>query len=48
VFVGTARGTLVAIDSGDTTLDGWTMWGGGPRHNGPEGGTGTGSTHASR
>jgi Ca-activated chloride channel family protein len=36
IFVGTAQGTLVSIQSGDPTLDGWSMWGGGPRHNGPE------------
>jgi Ca-activated chloride channel family protein len=38
IFVGTARGSLVSIASGDASLDGWTMWGGGPSHNGPEGG----------
>jgi hypothetical protein len=36
IFVGTARGTLVSIASGDASLDGWRMWGGGPRHNGSE------------
>ena len=36
IFVGTTRGTLVCIATGDPSLDGWTMWGGGPRHNGPE------------
>jgi Ca-activated chloride channel family protein len=36
IFVGTTRGTLVCIATGDHSLDGWTMWGGGPRHNGPE------------
>jgi Ca-activated chloride channel family protein len=35
IFVGTAAGALVAIESGDATLDGWTMWGGGPEHDGP-------------
>jgi outer membrane protein assembly factor BamB len=35
VFVGTAAGTLIAFDSGDRSLDGWTMWGGGPEHDGP-------------
>jgi Ca-activated chloride channel family protein len=34
IFVGSAAGTLVAIDSGDASLDGWTMWGGGPEHAG--------------
>jgi Ca-activated chloride channel family protein len=36
VHVGTTRGGLVAFDTGDPTLDGWTMWGGGPCHNGAE------------
>ncbi len=35
IFVGTSGGTLIAIESGDPTLDGWTMWGGGPEHDGP-------------
>ena len=35
IFVGTAKGTLIAIESGDPTLGGWTMWGGGPAHDGP-------------
>lgn len=35
IFVGTSAGTLVSVDSGDAALDGWTMWGGGPEHNGP-------------
>jgi Ca-activated chloride channel family protein len=35
VFVGTATGTLISIATGDPSLDGWTMWGGGPEHNGP-------------
>jgi Ca-activated chloride channel family protein len=35
IFVGTGAGTLLAIDTGDATLDGWTMWGGGPEHDGP-------------
>ena len=34
IFVGTAGGSLLAIESGDPALDGWTMWGGGPGHNG--------------
>jgi Ca-activated chloride channel family protein len=38
LFVGTATGALYGIETGDETLDGWTMWGGGPAHNGPEGG----------
>lgn len=36
IFVGTTRGSLVCITTGDASLDGWTMWGGGPRHNGIE------------
>lgn len=36
IFVGTERGTLVCVATGDSSLDGWTMWGGGPRHNGAE------------
>ena len=36
IYVGTMRGTLVSIETGDRSLDGWTMWGGGPRHNGHE------------
>jgi Ca-activated chloride channel family protein len=35
IFVGTQTGTLVSIQSGNPALDGWTMWGGGPEHNGP-------------
>jgi Ca-activated chloride channel family protein len=35
IFAGTARGTLISIATGDKTLDGWSMWGGGPEHNGP-------------
>ncbi len=35
VFVGTATGTLISIATGDASLDGWSMWGGGPEHNGP-------------
>jgi len=36
VFVGTERGTLISVATGDASLDRWTMWGGGPRHNGAE------------
>jgi Ca-activated chloride channel homolog len=35
IFVGTTAGTLLGIETGDPTLDGWTMWGGGPAHDGP-------------
>jgi len=34
IFVGTLDGWLIALDTGDRALDGWTMWGGGPAHNG--------------
>jgi outer membrane protein assembly factor BamB len=36
VFVGTERGTLVSVATGDASLDRWTMWGGGARHNGAD------------
>ena len=35
IFVGTASGMLLSIATGDPSLDGWSMWGGGPEHNGP-------------
>ena len=35
IYLGTTAGTLVAVDTGDLSLDGWTMWGGSPEHNGP-------------
>jgi Ca-activated chloride channel homolog len=34
LYVGTTDGQLIAIDLGDSTADGWSMWGGGPGHNG--------------
>lgn len=34
IFVGRSAGTPVSVDS-DPALDGWTMGGGGPEHNGP-------------
>jgi Ca-activated chloride channel family protein len=34
IHVGSASGTLFTIETGDPTFDGWTMWGGGPCHNG--------------
>lgn len=34
-YVGTANGHLVALDLDDQSATGWTMWGGGPSHNGP-------------
>lgn len=37
VYAGTAGGRLICLDTGDAKADGWTMWGGGPAHNGPEG-----------
>lgn len=36
IFAVSGRGTLFAIDTGDLSLDGWSMWGGGPCHNGSE------------
>ena len=36
IFVGTSSGTLVAIDTQDKSIDRWTMWGGGAKHNGSE------------
>jgi outer membrane protein assembly factor BamB len=36
VFAGLEDGSLVAFETGDGGDDGWPMWGGGPRHNGPE------------
>jgi len=34
VYVSTANGTLVAIETGDAQDDGWPMWGATPAHNG--------------
>jgi len=34
VFVGLQNGELVAFATGDAEDDGWSMWGGGPGHNG--------------
>jgi outer membrane protein assembly factor BamB len=34
IYVGTDDGRLVAIDTGDRTLTGWPMWGGGPARTG--------------
>jgi hypothetical protein len=34
IYVGTSNGKLVAIDTGNTALTGWSQWGGGPGHNG--------------
>ncbi len=34
LFIGTTNGKLIAVDLADPTADGWTMWGGGPTHNG--------------
>jgi len=34
VYVPTANGTLVAIETGDAQDDGWRMWGATPAHNG--------------
>jgi Ca-activated chloride channel homolog len=35
VYAGTADGYVVALEVGDRTLDGWHMFGGSPRHDGP-------------
>jgi outer membrane protein assembly factor BamB len=35
VYATTTDGTVVALNVGDSTLDGWHMWGGNPHHNGP-------------
>ncbi|MBK9031443.1 MAG: PQQ-binding-like beta-propeller repeat protein [Myxococcales bacterium] len=35
VYAATVDGAVVALDVGDASLDGWHMWGGNPRHNGP-------------
>ena len=34
LFAGTTDGVLVSIDLDDRSADGWSMWGGGPGHNG--------------
>lgn len=34
IYLSTQDGWLVTIDTGDKALDGWSMWGGGPAHNG--------------
>jgi Ca-activated chloride channel family protein len=34
VYVGTMEGSLYCLNTGDPRDDGWTMWGGGPEHNG--------------
>jgi Ca-activated chloride channel family protein len=36
LYVGTADGQLIMLDLRDPTADGWTQWGGGPAHDGPE------------
>ena len=35
VYAATSDGYLIALNVGDTTLDGWHMFGGSPGHNGP-------------
>ena len=35
VYLSTADGLVVALQVADPTLDGWHMFGGNPRHNGP-------------
>lgn len=34
IYVGASNGRLIAINTGDGTLTGWSQWGGGPGHNG--------------
>jgi outer membrane protein assembly factor BamB len=34
LYLSTQDGWLIAIDTGDASLTGWSMWGGGPTHNG--------------
>lgn len=34
IYLSTQDGWLIAIDTGDKALNGWSMWGGGPGHNG--------------
>ena len=34
IYVSTQDGWLIAINTGDKSLSGWSMWGGGPAHNG--------------
>ncbi len=36
IFVGSLDGWVIALDTDEQSLDGWSMWGGGPRHNGVE------------
>lgn len=34
LYLGTSDGRLIMLELGDPTADGWSMWGGGPSHNG--------------
>ncbi len=34
IYVGTQDGKLICIDTGETTLTGWSCWGGNPQHTG--------------
>lgn len=36
VYVATNDGSLVCLETNDPKADGWTMWGGSAKHNGPE------------
>jgi len=36
VYVATDDGQVICLRTRDWTADGWTMWGGSARHNGPE------------
>ena len=33
IYAGTEAGTIVGVNTGDATVDGWPMWGGSPGHN---------------
>jgi Ca-activated chloride channel homolog len=34
LYIGATNGDLISLDLADPSADGWTMWGGGPTHNG--------------
>jgi hypothetical protein len=36
LYAATEDGTLICLETGDRAADGWPMWGGSARHNGPE------------
>ncbi|MBI5725536.1 MAG: PQQ-binding-like beta-propeller repeat protein [Planctomycetes bacterium] len=35
IYIATDDGTLICLEAGDAKADGWGMWGGSARHNGP-------------